>query len=130
VLSTVFEMTPAFLQFGGRCAVYRPSEGRNQLLKISIADDKTIATLKVEGKVVGPWAIELGQTWHDLWVSTKQKQLRLDISGVTFADRKGTQIFRQIVRATGAEILADTPLTQDFAKQARCETAVEPTEES
>ena len=99
-----------------------------QVLKISIEDDAAIPTLKVEGKIIGPWANELARTWCDLWASTKQKQLRLDIREATFVDRKGVQILREIVRATGAEVLADSPLTQYFANQAKCET-LSPAEE-
>ena len=88
------------------------------MLKISIKDDSPVATLKIEGKLVGPWATELGRTWHDLWASANQMPLRLDIRGVTFADEKGSHILREIVRETGAEILSDSPLTQYFANQA------------
>lgn len=88
------------------------------MLKISIKEDVVAATLKVEGKIVGPWAIELGRTWHDLWSSARQKRLLLDIRGVTFADQTGSQILREIVRETGAEIIADSPLTQYFANRA------------
>jgi hypothetical protein len=95
------------------------------VLRISMNDDAIAATLKVEGKVVGPWAIELGETWHDLWDSARRKRLRLDIRGVTFADQKGTQIFREIVRATGAEVIADSPLTRYFANQAAANTVLD-----
>ena len=88
------------------------------MLKISMKDDSPVATLKIEGKLVGPWAMELGRTWHDLWASSSQMPLRLDIRGVTFADDKGTRILREIVRATGAEIISDSPLTQYFANLA------------
>jgi anti-anti-sigma regulatory factor len=93
------------------------------VLKISIKEDVLAATLTVEGKIVGPWAVELGRTWHDLWSSTRQKRLLLDIRGVTFADQTGSQILGEIVRATGAEIIADSPLTQYFANRATAETA-------
>ena len=89
-----------------------------------------VATLKVEGKLVGPWAMELGKTWHDLWDSARQKSLRLDLRGLTFVDPDGAQILREIVRATGAEVCADSPLTQYFANQARRDPALEPTEEN
>ncbi len=94
------------------------------MLKISIKEDVVAATLKVEGKLVGPWAIELGRTWHDLWSSARQKRLLLDIRGVTFADQTGSQILREIVRETGAEIIADSPLTQYFANRAAAEKVV------
>jgi hypothetical protein len=83
------------------------------------------ATLKVEGKVVGPWAIELARTWHDLWDSARQKRLLLDLREMTFADHKGTQILQEIVRATGAEVIADSPLTRYFANQAAGKTVVD-----
>ena len=95
------------------------------MLKISIKDDSPVATLKIEGKLVGPWATELGRTWHDLWVSARRMPLRLDIRGVSFADQNGTHILREIVRETGAEILSDSPLTQYFANQATSGTALE-----
>jgi hypothetical protein len=113
------------------CFVVRVHRERDQVvLRISIEDGKTTATLKVEGKVVGPWAAELGRAWPNLWASTQQKELRLDIREATFVDRKGIQVLREIVRATGAEVLADSPLTQYFASQAKCDPAPEPTEES
>jgi hypothetical protein len=93
-------------------------------MKISMNDDALVATLKVEGRVVGPWATELEKTWPDLWTSTKPKQFRLDIRGLTFADQNGSLILREIVRVTGAEIVADSPLTQYFANLAKTETVV------
>jgi hypothetical protein len=93
------------------------------VLKISIEQDPPVATLKIEGKLVGPWAMELEKTWRDMWVSARQKPLRLDIRGVTFADRKGAHILREIVKSTGAEVLFDSPLTQYFANQATSATA-------
>lgn len=95
------------------------------MLKISIKDDSAIATLKIEGKLVGPWALELGRTWHDLWASANQMPLRVDICGVTFADQKGTHILQEIVRETGAEILSDSPLTHYFANQATSGASLE-----
>ena len=88
------------------------------MLKISIGQDLRVATLKIEGKIVGPWAMELGNTWQEMWAPMKQKPLLLDIRGVTFADSKGAHILRDIVKATGAEVLSDSPLTRQFAKQA------------
>jgi hypothetical protein len=92
-------------------------------------DDLPVATLMVEGKLVGPWAKELGNTWRDLWAAAQQKPLRLDLCGVSFVDVNGARILREIVRTTGAEVFADSPLTQYFANQAKSETAPEPTEE-
>ncbi len=97
------------------------------MLRISIKDDLPMATMRVEGKLVGPWAMELGKVWHDLWVSATSKPLRLDIRELTYADQKGTQVLREIFRATNAEILAESPLTQYFATQVKAEAqSIEP----
>jgi hypothetical protein len=95
------------------------------VLKISITHNSPVATLKIEGKLVGPWAMELGRTWHDLWLSANQMPLRVDIRGLSFADQQGTHILQEIVRKTGAEILSDSPLTQYFANQATSGAALE-----
>jgi hypothetical protein len=100
------------------------------MLRISMNDETAMATLKVEGKVVGPWATELGKTWRGLWALNKQPTLQLDLRGVTYVDSNGARILREIVRATGAEVFADSPLTQYFANQAKREIALEPIEES
>jgi hypothetical protein len=93
-------------------------------LRVSMGQDARVATLKIEGKIIGPWALELGNTWQDMWAPVKQKPLLLDIRGVTFADRKGAHILRDIVKATGAEVLSDSPLTRHFAEQATSDEAL------
>jgi ABC-type transporter Mla MlaB component len=105
-----------------------PVKGK-QMLRISMNHERALATLKVEGRLVGPWAAELGKTWRGLWAS-KQPTLQLDLRGVTYVDSNGARVLREIVRSTGAEVFADSPLTQYFANQAKRDTALEPIEES
>jgi len=100
------------------------------VLRISMNDDTPVATLKVEGRLVGPWARELEKTWRELWASAKQKSLRLDLRGVSFVDSDGARILREIVKATRAEVCADSPLTQYFANQAKGTIVPKPTEEN
>ncbi len=88
------------------------------MLKISIQDEANAATLKLEGKVIGPWATELNRVWSDLRPSLGMKKLCLDLCGVTFVDKAGTRTLQKIFRRTGAEILADTPLARYFAAEA------------
>ena len=85
------------------------------MLKISIQDDPHMPTLKLEGKLVGPWAQELNRVWDALEPSVATKKLRLDIRGMTYADKIGTRNLQRICRSMDAEILADTPLTKHFA---------------
>jgi hypothetical protein len=89
------------------------------MLRISMNHETALATLKVEGRVVGPWAVELGKTWRGLWALSKKPTLQLDLRGVTYVDAIGARILREIVQATGAQVFADSPLTQYFANQAK-----------
>lgn len=100
------------------------------MLKISVQHSPGIATMKVEGKIVGPWASELEHVWRDLWIPIQQKQLRLDLREVTFVDKEGMQVLREIIGTTGAEILTDSPLSQYFAEQAKRGVKPQPEKEN
>lgn len=99
--------------------LYSRTARGNTVLRISMDDQKPMATLTVEGKLVGPWAMELGKTWHGLCAPLGQRRLRLDLRGVTFVDASGTRILKEIVEATGAEIFTNSPLTREFANRVR-----------
>lgn len=93
------------------------------MIRISIQDEERLATLKIEGKIAGPWAAELSETWKTFAPSLGTRKLRLDIRGVTFVDREGKQLLQEICRWTDAEILADTPMTKHFAEEATRKTS-------
>jgi ABC-type transporter Mla MlaB component len=58
------------------------------MLKISRAGKASHSvTLKLEGRVVGPWVVELRQVCEALL--TEGRALRLDLADVTFADSEG-----------------------------------------
>jgi len=75
--------------------------------------------LKVEGRVVGEWAAELERFWELFHPLTEAKRIWLDICGVVFMDHRGKQVLHRIFAATGAEILADSPLTRQFAEEVK-----------
>jgi ABC-type transporter Mla MlaB component len=89
------------------------------VLRITINEEAKKITLKLEGRVVGPWAEELERTWHSLGRSLDDKKLSVDLCGVAYVDRQGRGILADIYRRTHARFEADTPLTQYFAEEAR-----------
>ena len=64
------------------------------MLRISEAEADGKATLKLEGRVAGPWVQEL-QSAAENWL-TRGFALSLDVSGVTFADTGGVTLLRQL----------------------------------
>jgi hypothetical protein len=86
-------------------------------MKISTQEDVDQLTLKLEGKVVGEWATELERFWHSFLPLLGARKLCLDICGVAYIDRHGKEILRKIFDVTRADILADSPLTKQFANE-------------
>lgn len=88
------------------------------MLRISVTDNSESTTVKLEGKVVGPWVDELRTCWLSLATSLGSRALCLDLRGVSFVDAKGKALLREIYQKNSARFLADTPLTQYFAETA------------
>ena len=74
--------------------------------------------MKLEGRIAGPWVEECRRAWMALAPALPSKKLCLDLCGVTYTDMRGTELLREIYRATSADIVANSPLTEHFAEQA------------
>jgi hypothetical protein len=98
---------------------YRVQNRKVDVVRITTQEHPEGLVLKVEGRVIGEWAAELERFWDSFHPLMGTKKLWLDICGVAFIDRRGRQIFQKIFAATGAEILADSPLTRQFAEEVK-----------
>ena len=72
--------------------------------------------MKIEGKIVGPTVPALQQAWQVLAPSLGRKLL-VDVRGVTRMDGTGRDLLADIHAESGADFLADTPLTKHFAEE-------------
>ncbi len=81
--------------------------------------DGEMITLKIEGRIGGLPLTELHRAWQELAASLGQRKLLVDLRGVTHVDTTGRKLLAEIHARTGAEFLADTPLTKHFAEEAR-----------
>ena len=97
-----------------------------RMLRITVHNDAKAPTIKLEGKIVGPWVEVFSDCWRSLAPSLGMGKLWLDLRGVSFVDSAGRQLLRDIYRETHAGFLADTPLTQYFADSAmQCSSSFE-----
>jgi hypothetical protein len=99
------------------------------MLKISIKDSKTTRRLVLEGKVVAPWANELRSACNGLRSQPDQRQLVIDVRGVTDISAEGEQVLLCLMvqgakfRGTGVFMkqvlkeLARRILRNDYAKR-------------
>src|SRR5262249_25226698 len=90
----------------GRTATRKVSTGhadftirqqRATMLRITrVASSDSVPTLKVEGKLVGPWVEELRQVCTEL--TEAAGPLCLDLSAVSFVDAAGVRLVRDLLR--------------------------------
>jgi ABC-type transporter Mla MlaB component len=78
------------------------------MLKIARVDGEmcpsdSISTLKLEGKLIGPWVDELSRACEEL--ATPPSGLHLNLSAVTFIDSAGINLLGDLIRR-GATISA------------------------
>jgi anti-anti-sigma regulatory factor len=89
------------------------------LLRISIDERDGTTWLKLEGRVTGDWAKEFERTWREIAAARDSKKFGVDLCGVTHMDAHARKVLSEIHRETGAEFLADSPITKFFAEEAR-----------
>jgi ABC-type transporter Mla MlaB component len=99
--------------------------GESVMLKIARVDGgegQTIPALKLEGKILGPWVIELRRACEELRVSTSA--FCLDLTDVTFIDSAGLGLIHDLVRQ-GATLSRCSGFIAELLSQyqARCGTA-------
>jgi anti-anti-sigma regulatory factor len=87
-------------------------------MRITIHEVDKIVTLKIEGRVAEPLIAEFERAWQQLARSLGSKKLSVDLRGVTFMDAAGRHLLAEIHAKTGAEFLADRPMTKYFAEEA------------
>ena len=94
------------------------TQGESTTFRVTVQDEPKRLTMKLEGKMVGPWVTECRQAWTTLLSTLSARKLTLDLCGVTFVDEPGLRLLREIYRATGPDIITNSPLTKHFAEQA------------
>ena len=90
------------------------------MLKITTHKEARSTTLKLEGRLVGPWVQELDRCWHEL-TAVADGQVLVDLTSVTFVDSQGKELLARMrkqgveLRATGCLMRC---LVDDIAKEA------------
>lgn len=83
------------------------------MLRISIKYQANSTTLRLEGKLVGPWIPELEHCWHGLSSTTKPAHLIVDLAGVSWVDSSGRALLREM-HSRGATLEGRGLLSQLF----------------
>ena len=84
------------------------------MLRITPQDSPQALTLRLEGKLTGPWVGELEKCW--LALDAGARPVLVDLSQVDFIDASGKDLLRRM-HGAGLRLRATTPLTRCIVEQ-------------
>jgi anti-anti-sigma regulatory factor len=85
------------------------------MLKVTTTAQNQTITLKLEGKLAGPWVQEVTRVWIDT-VESSRKGYVVDLRSVTFVDKSGQALLARMSRQ-GAQLVAADCLTRNIVDE-------------
>ena len=85
------------------------------MLKVTTTNQNQTITLKLEGKLAGPWVQEVTRVWVDTAQSPRSDYV-VDLRSVTFIDRPG-QALLATMSQQGAKLIAADCLTRNIVDE-------------
>lgn len=104
----------AFAMLSGTCR----SRRFQKMLKITISDRSGSTTFALEGRLCGQWAAEASRAWSKLLSHSGEKEIVLDLEGVTFVDHVGEELLASALER-GARVRASGVLVSHMVQQFR-----------
>ena len=86
-------------------------------LRITVQERENSIEVTLEGRLAGPWVVELSGAWRETAPRLGSRQLSLNLRDLTYSNEQGKQVLREIVAQTSAEILAGNPFTKYLAQE-------------
>lgn len=85
------------------------------MLKITLAPESEPRTLKLEGRLSGPWVKELERSWSRV---SERAPVAVDLSDVTFISSEGKKLLSSMLRQ-GADLRSNSLLTRFILDQVK-----------
>jgi ABC-type transporter Mla MlaB component len=86
------------------------------MLRITVEEGARLVTLRLEGRLTGPWLRELDACWQNC-VGLQHARVRyVDLTGVTFIDSAGKACLAAMYRQ-GAEFIAADCMTKEIVAE-------------
>jgi len=86
------------------------------MLKISLAKNPRSTTLRVEGRLTGPWVEELERTWHAVTSDPVNGHVSVDLTDVTFVGEEGKRLLEEMY-GEGAKLKASGCATRRLVEE-------------
>ena len=73
------------------------------MLRITLEQELDLVTLKLEGRLAGPWVDELERSWKNIRETEPGQRVTVNLSEVSFVDPEGEELLRSMFR-DGAQL--------------------------
>lgn len=97
------------------CSLIREPREFEAMLRITV-EDGSRPSIRLEGKLSGPWVAELEKAWNRFAANESGKPITVDLSEVTFIDSAGKKLLSALVER-GAELRAAHLMTKYIVGQ-------------
>lgn len=81
------------------------------MLRIRVHGNPRVLTLKLEGRLAGPWLLEMEECWRSVVASQREPVVRVDLTELTSIDAAG-KVCLAVLHRQGAEFIAPDFLTK------------------
>ena len=81
------------------------------MLKITVAKSPKSTTLRVEGRLAGPWVDELERAWRGISSDPADGRVAVDLTDVTFVGEEGKRLL-EAMYGEGAKLIASGCVTR------------------
>ena len=86
------------------------------MLRITTETERFETTLRLEGRLAGPWVDELDRAWGELHAVRDAGSIRVDLDGVTYVSPSGKSLLRLIHRE-GAHLVAGSCMARGIVEE-------------
>jgi anti-anti-sigma regulatory factor len=86
------------------------------MLRVTVDEDTSVITFKLEGRIAGEWIHELERAW--LAQLDQSKVIKVDLTGVTFVDGEGKRLLGRMVER-GSNLYATDCMNRSTIEQIR-----------
>ena len=86
-----------------------------RMLRVTTMHEGQTVTLKLEGKLIGPWVEEVTRVWTNT-TQTPRYSYIVDLCSVTFIDKPGRELLADMSRR-GARFVASDCLTRTIIEE-------------
>jgi hypothetical protein len=87
------------------------------MLRITMTHTTATISIKLEGSIRGPWVAELENAWRQLADIHPVHPIRVDLTGVSFADQNGRKVLLEMKTAGAVISGASTFLSHLLAEK-------------